>query len=545
MSIKPTDNAFTQKIKKLEEEFVSCKQQLVAVQAQLARYKTILKASPDFFVLKDKNFVYQAVNSAFCAFLGRPEEDILGKTDFDFFPLAEAEMYRHDDKMIMETGRPQIQDEVTTVKAEKRFLQVAKTPVLDKSGAPEGILCSVRDITECKQAEAEKEKLHAQLLQAQKMEAIGTLAGGIAHDFNNKLAIILGYAVIARDNAPPGSQFEKYLETVLTAATQARDLVMQILAFSRQSKVKRIPIKLQPRIEEGVKMLRSMIPTTISISAEFDPNCGAILADPIQVDQILMNLCTNSYHAMEEKGGTLSVSMQTVHIDANDKMDPLQLKPGEYVELTVADTGRGIGPGILDKIFDPFFTTKETGKGTGMGLAIVHGIISDYGGTITVESQLGKGTIFHVYFPVTEKEILPGANESEQFPEGKERILFIDDEHFLAEMGKDILEGLGYSVTARQSSFEALETFQNGPGEFDLVITDQTMAHMPGSELARELLKIRPEVPVILCTGYSSIISEEKAKKIGIKRFLMKPVSRQDLAVTVREVLDKHKTRNT
>ena len=394
------------------------------------------------------------------------------------------------------------------------------------------------DITEKKNAEEEKFNLQNRLQQAQKMEAIGTLAGGIAHDFNNILSVILGYTDLAKEDAPPGEEYQKDLDAVLTAANRAKDLVKQILAFSRQSQTERIPINITPLIKEGLKMLRSSIPTTISIIEDIDPQIGVIMGDPTQIHQILMNLCTNAYHAMGDPGGTLSVTLKTTVVTSDDQKMLLHVTPGEYVELVVSDTGVGIGPYIIDKIFDPYFTTKGIDKGTGMGLAIIHGIMADCGGAITVESQLGKGSTFHTYFPIIEKDAVPVIKETEEVPQGKERILFVDDEEILAEMGKSVLERLGYHVTTRRSSLEALSTFQNTPDEFDMVITDQTMPDMTGSDLARRLMQIRPDIPIILCTGYSNLIDEDSAKGLGIKEFALKPLTKDVIAKLIRKVLD-------
>lgn len=395
-----------------------------------------------------------------------------------------------------------------------------------------------QNITERKQSEAEKEKLEIRLLQAQKMEAIGTLAGGIAHDFNNILAAILGYTELAYDDAPPGTAFQKDLEQVLIAATRAKDLVKQILAFSRQDQIERTTVQLQPLIKEGLRMLRSSIPTTISITSDIDPKCGAVLAAPTQIHQILMNLCTNAYHAMEKSGGELSVTLETKFIKPDDHEMLLHLDIGEYLELSVADSGTGISPEIIDKIFDPYFTTKEVGKGTGMGLAIIHGIMKDCDGMITVESHPGNGSNFHLYFPVVENGALPEIKKNQDICGGKERILFIDDEVLLAEMGKDMLERLGYHVTLRHSSIDALHTFQNCPNEFDMVITDQTMPEMTGSELAKRMLQIRPDISIVLCTGYSNLIDKNSAKALGIKDFALKPLTKGMIAKLIRKVLD-------
>jgi nitrogen-specific signal transduction histidine kinase/CheY-like chemotaxis protein len=396
---------------------------------------------------------------------------------------------------------------------------------------------TLSDITERKQSEEENGKLKNRLNQAQKMEAIGVLAGGIAHDFNNILAAIQGYTEMARDDAQPGSSVANDLDKVLIASRRAKDLVQQILAFSRQAAVARIPIQIQPMVKESLKMLRASIPTTISITTDIHPRCGTVLADPTQIHQIIMNLCTNAYHAMEATGGELSVKVRTASLVAPASADTSQIAPGEYVEVVVSDTGCGIGPDIIGKIFDPYFTTKGIGKGTGMGLSITHGIIQSYGGVITVESTLGLGTTFHVYLPVIQGEV-KAVEEEHDTPRGKGRILFVDDEELLMEMGHDLLERLGYTVTARRSSFEALETYMNDPHQFDLVITDQTMPGMTGIDLARRMLQIRPDIPIILCTGYSHLVSEESAKAIGIREFAFKPLTKSSIGHLVEKVLN-------
>jgi signal transduction histidine kinase len=386
-------------------------------------------------------------------------------------------------------------------------------------------------------AEEEKEKLQARLNQAQKLEAIGVLAGGIAHDFNNILAAIMGFTQLAQSNIPPGSQVAQDLDQILLSAHRATDLVKQILAFSRQSTVDRIPLTLQPLVKESLKMLRASLPSTIAIKEDIDPQCRAVLADPTQIHQIVMNLGTNAFHAMEKKGGMLMVGLQMAYIDSPILADGQQIKPGGYVELTVSDTGTGIGADIIDRIFDPYFTTKEVGKGTGLGLSITHGIIKSYDGAITVESSVGQGTTFHVYFPVIQTEEQK-EEESRECPRGREWILLVDDEEILATMGKKMLEQLGYTVSAYSHSIEALETFRNDPAQFDLVITDQTMPELTGTELAQRLLEIRPDVPIILCTGFSHLVNEEAAKAIGIRAFTLKPFTLSSIGLLVRKVLD-------
>lgn len=524
------------KTRELQSEISERQQAEKLLRESESRLRTLINTVSELVWLKDSQGIYLLCNARFERLYGAKEKDIIGKTDYDFVDKELADLFRQNDQLAMAAGKPSTNEEelVFADDGHKEILETIKTPMRGSDGTIIGVLGIARDITERKHSEEEKEKLERRLQQAQKMEAIGTLAGGIAHDFNNILAIILGYTELAQEDALPGTPLKKDLEQILSAAKRAKELVKQILTFSRQSLTDILPIQIQPLIKEGLKMLRSSIPSTISITEEIEENGGTILADPTQIYQILMNLCTNAYQAMEETGGVLSVTLKTTFIDINE-----HVPPGEYLELTVSDTGRGIGPDVITKIFDPFFTTKEPGKGTGMGLAIIHGIMQDYGGAITVESQLGKGSAFHAYFPVVEKDAYPEIKASETIPMGTERILFIDDEEFLTEMGKDMLERLGYHVTARHSSLEALATFQNTPNEFDLVITDQTMPDITGSDLARLMLKIRPDIPIILCTGYSNLIDESSAKAIGIKEFALKPLTKETIAKVIRKVLSE------
>ena len=399
-------------------------------------------------------------------------------------------------------------------------------------GQPE-ILIVCHDISGRKQMEE-------QLRQAQKMEAIGILAGGIAHDFNNILAAIIGYAEMAKRSLPPeaGSAGDD-IQQVLRAGLRARDLVKQILAFSRKSGEERSMISPRPLVKEALKFLRASIPASIEIREDIDPECGAVLADPTNIHQIVVNLCTNASHAMEAAGGVLTVVLKNVELGADDLAGEAGLLPGQYVLFSVRDTGQGMGPEILARIFYPYFTTKGVGKGSGMGLAVVHGIVKGYGGMVQVESTVGSGTVFRIYLPRAGKVgAAVEAGQEEIAPVGQERILFVDDEPSIAEMGKAMLSGLGYRVTARTSPLEALEEFRSRPDGFDLLITDQTMPKMSGVQLAQEARKIRPGLPVILCTGYSAAIGEERALEQGIGHFLMKPLTMRVLADTVRKALE-------
>lgn len=371
------------------------------------------------------------------------------------------------------------------------------------------------------------------------MEAIGTLAGGIAHDFNNILGAILGYAEMAKDDCLSGSVNPQDLDQVIQAGHRAKDLIKQILAFSRQTKAQKIPLQAAKIVKDSIQLLRSSIPVTIVIQQDIDPETDLILADPTQFHQIVMNLCTNAYHAMEETGGTLTISLGNKFLTQQDMIGIAHAQTGHFVQLAISDNGSGIPLEIQEKMFDPYFTTKETGRGTGMGLAIVHGIVKSYDGFITCHSEVGMGTVFKINLPALSGQNLQETEKVEMPPVGTEHILLIDDEPMLVELGKTMLERLGYTVTARTNSFEALTTFKNQPETFDGVITDQTMPGMTGLDLARRMLQIRPDLPIILCTGYSSIISEEKAKTMGIKGFALKPIAMKDIAALIRKVLDE------
>lgn len=399
---------------------------------------------------------------------------------------------------------------------------------------------TLRTRKEKQQVEDAKEKIVRQLNQAQKMEAIGTLAGGIAHDFNNILSAILGYTDMALLDLPEGSKVAKDLEKVLKAGYRAADLVKQILTFSRRSDQELKPLRIQLVIKEALRLLRSSIPTTIEIKQNINPDCEPILADPTQIHQVIMNLCTNAYHAMREAGGILSISLEPVNLTSEDLNSKINLYSGSYAKLRISDTGCGIAKDNLGKVIEPYFTTKAKEEGTGLGLAVVHGIVLSLGGDITIYSEPGKGTVFHVYLPVIgeTKEVVQD-NDTAPLPTGIERIILVDDDEELAQMNKRMLESLGYKVTALTSSVDTLNIFQKEPDRFDLVLTDMTMPQMTGAELSEKILAVRPDVPIILCTGFSELINEEKAKKIGIRDFVMKPVVKKNLAGAVRKVLDE------
>ncbi len=384
-------------------------------------------------------------------------------------------------------------------------------------------------------------KYERQLQQVLKIQAIGTLAGGIAHDFNNILFPIVGYTELTMDEVPDDSVAHNNLEEVLKAAHRAKDLVQQILTFSRQSGQERKPVEVHLIIKEALKLLRASIPASIEIINNIDDDCHPVMGDATQIHQVIMNLCTNAYQAMQDKGGTLEVNLSEVNVGYEETVKKIGMQPGKHLQLLVRDEGCGMDAVVLNRIFEPYYTTKEQGKGTGLGLSVIHGIVKNHRGDISVTSSPGKGTTFKVYLPITEDADI--ANElapSNGAAKGNERILLIDDEEQIVSMEQQMLENLGYEVTARTDSTKALEEFSEQPHNFDLVITDMTMPQMTGDELAQKLLDIKPDIPVILCTGFNEDITEEKALAMGIQKFVMKPVIKNDLATTIRTVLDQN-----
>ncbi|MBU0674006.1 MAG: response regulator [Proteobacteria bacterium] len=534
-------DVLNQKLKTQVQELISENSRRKVAESQLQGSNMLLNAiiegTTDAIFLKDLEGRYLLANKATLGAIGKSIEEVIGKEDREVFPSSSAKIINQVDSSVLESGKTLLVEERLETASGESIWLANKSPYRDEDGKIIGLIGISRNITDIKKSEEDKANLEMRLQHAEKMEAIGTLAGGIAHDFNNILGVIFGYTAMAMDNAPEKSELASDLEKVLEAANRAKELVKQILAFSRQTAIERIPMQLQSLVKETLKMLRSSLPTTIEIRDNIDSRCGVVLVDPTQVHQILMNLATNANHAMEKSGGVLTVELKRFDNVSRDHPAEIYLEPGEYVELVVTDTGSGIGPDVIDKIFDPYFTTKDFGKGTGMGLSIIHGIINSYGGCITVESRLGKGSSFHVFFPVIDQNALPVDKEDEDIPMGKGRVLFIDDEELLANLGQEMLTRLGYTVTVRHNSLEALNTFQNNPADFDVVITDQTMPGMTGADLARRMLQIRPDIPIILCTGYSNLIDEVSAKSFGIKEFAMKPLTKNGIAQLLRKVL--------
>ncbi len=452
-------------------------------------------------------------------------------------PQTAQHVLRQELVSMAEEGRFEIECVNRTLKGNERHLLIKSSIPPGYEDSWERIYISVYDLTERIEAEKERKALGRQLRQAQKMEAVGSLAGGIAHDFNNILSAVIGFTEMAMEDAPPDSFLSHNMEQVLQAGLRAKHLVQQILAFSRQSEHEMRPVQLGRIIKEACELLRASLPATIDIRTDIRTEAFT-LGDPTQMHQVLMNLCTNAGHAMRDHGGRLTITLEEASpAEIQGKRLP-GMDAEAYLRLVVRDTGHGIPPNIMDRIFDPFFTTKEHTEGTGMGLSVAHGIVKSHQGTIDVESRPGQGTTFRIYLP----QILPhekdAAQDTPPLPSGNERVLFVDDEAMLVDMSRQILERLGYQVTACTSSVEALQHFQKDAAAFDLVITDMTMPQMTGKELATEILKINPDVPIILCTGFSETITEEAAKRIGIQAFILKPIVMSDLAETMRLVLD-------
>ena len=414
--------------------------------------------------------------------------------------------------------------------------------VKDKTGNILRLEGTYEDITERKRAEEERVKFEAQLRQAQKMEAIGTLAGGIAHDFNNILGAVLGFAEMMEEDALPGSPEQLRAEQIQKAGLRGRDLVKQILTFSRQTSHEKEPVALRDIIEEVLKLLRPALPSTIAITTRILTHESVTLADSVQMHQILMNLCTNAAHAMSKKGGLLEITLEDARFPPGAPVPDPCMKSTDYLKLSVRDTGQGIEEETLKQIFDPFFTTKAPGEGTGLGLSVVHGIVRDHTGCVVVESKPGRGSTFHVYLPKLEASVVAEIKGAAATPRGNERILFVDDEQVMVDLNKERLRSLGYKAVTCVSSKKALDIFKKRPDRFDLIIADYTMPDLTGINLAEELFKVRPDVPVILCTGAKDPNLPEMAKKAAIRAVLTKPFTKKELAEAVRKVLDEKKS---
>ena len=500
-----------------------------------------LNNSPVGFAIWDREFRYVFINDVLQKINGPSLEEHIGKTVQEILPKAAPIIIPLFEK-ILSNCEPfrniELSGELPSTPGKITNYLVSYFPISVIDGHPQFIGGIVVDITERKQAEEERTRLEDQLQQAQKMEAIGTLAGGIAHDFNNILAIILGNAELATDDVPDYNPASESLKEIRLASIRAKDMVQQLLAFSRKSEEESKPLKMSPIIKESMKMLRSAIPTSVEFEQHISDDPCNILGDPAQINQIMMNLVTNAADAMFEEGGLLEVTLEKTFLQEEKICFDWVLSPGAYVTLKVRDTGEGIDPGVMDRIFDPYYTTKEVGKGTGMGLSVIHGIVKSHGGGVRVESKLGEGTLFEIYFPALEKISEEEKKPEGQIKEGSEKILFVDDEESVVKLNHQLLERLGYQVQSTTKPLEALEWFKADPDQFDVIITDMTMPRLTGDRLAAEVLKIRPQMSVIICTGYSERMSTEKAEALGARKYLEKPIDLLNLASSLREVIE-------
>jgi PAS domain S-box-containing protein len=505
------------------------------MEADLQRRALAIDHSSETIVITDTKGSITYVNPAFEKITGYSRKEAMGKNPCILKSGNQNKSFYKELWEIISNGKTWSGRFINKKKNGSYYTEDATiSPVFSGKGEIINYVAVKRDITE-------KLNLESQLQQARKMETIGTLAGGIAHDFNNILFPIIGHTELLLHDISQDSPLRSSLNGIYAGALRAKGLVEQILTFSRQGSNRLTLMKMQPIVKEALKLIRSSIPTTIDIKLDINPACGVIKADPTQIHQIVMNLTTNAYHAMEDIGGELKVSLKETRIGDHDIIIP-DMSSGLYVCLTVADTGVGMDKNLTQKIFDPFFTTKEKGKGTGMGLSVVHGIVKSMDGAIQVYSEPGKGTEFHIYFPIEMSSFRQQDIQTKKLIAGGiERILIVDDEDDVVTMERQLLEHLGYQVTSRTSSIEALEAFRENSDKFDMVITDMTMPNMSGDKLSAELLKIRSDIPVLLCTGFSETMSEKNAASMGIRGFLLKPVVMEDLARKIREVLDENK----
>ncbi len=518
-------------------DITGMKQNEKAILESEERYRKLVNTAPYGIQLTDRDGKIIFSNPSHHQIQGYDNGELFGKYIWELMADDKLRSKAKDyyQKIINEHPPPEVYYNRDVTKDGREIdVQVNWDYLRNSKGDIEGIISIISDITKQK-------ALESSIQQAQKMESIGNLAGGIAHDFNNILFPIIGMAEMLLEDLPSGSAVRENAEEIFKAGKRGGELVKQILAFSRQAEHKMMPTRIQNILKEVIKLSRSTIPAYIELNQDIQQDCGMVLADPSQIHQIGMNIITNAYHALEDGGGKISVTLRQKVIEQQESVD-LNIAPGAYAVLAITDNGPGMPEEIIGKIFDPYFTTKEQGKGTGLGLAVVYGIVKEHGGDIKVYSEMGKGSTFDIYFPLMKK-----TNDIESVPEvgayegGKERILLVDDEESIAKLEKEMLERLGYSVTARISGVDALEAFNASPSSYDLLVTDMSMPNISGDKLARKIKSIRPDMPIIICTGFSERINNDNIKQMGIDGLLMKPIIKSELAKMVRKVLDETK----
>ena len=519
---------------KCQRAKASTKRQGIQTAEKLQRLTTIVEQATETIIITNEDERIEYVNPAFVSKLGYSCEEVEGQTphmlrsgrhDKGFYKAMQTELH---------SGRPWRGTLVNKCKDGTAIeLETTISAIKDSGGTTTHYVAVGRDVTH-------ESLLANQLRQSQKMEALGTLAGGIAHDFNNILSAVIGFTELAIQDSDPETAVHGSMVEVFKAAKRAAELVAQILTFSRRTEEERRPLLLAPVIKEALKLLRGTLPSTIEIQHTIANNGDPILADATQMHQVIMNLCTNAYHAMRERGGILDVRLETIELTEERETGQSTLAPGRYAHISVADTGKGMAPEVQDHIFEPYFTTKRGRDGTGLGLSTVHGIVKLHEGDITVKSELDHGTTFDMFFPLCSPDL--GEEEDSEtappMPRGHgEYILIVDDEEAIVQMMEISLRHLGYEIEAYFSSVKALEAFEKDPERFSCVITDQTMPTLTGADLSRRVLKLRPDLPIILCSGFSEVVTSEKASDIGIREYIMKPMTTRVLAEAVQRVL--------
>lgn len=532
-------------IGRLANSFNQMLEQLESAQSEIIKTKNfldnVIKTMSDFLVVVNSKGDIIVANKAFLDFVDIKESDISGENLSTFLIADRGESILQDkiNELFTLGTIKNIEQNYLSAEGKTLPLSISASVMRNAAGEIEGVVVIAHDITERKQAEEKRSRLEEELQQSQKMEALGTLTGGIAHDFNNILGSLLGYTEIALGEVDDKSQTKTYLVRIAKIADRAKKLVQQMLTFSRAKKPDLKPLKLEPVILESIYMLRSVIPTTIEIRQEIDADCSPILGDETQINQVVVNLCTNAFHSMEDTGGTITIQLQKVDI-TNQNGSNIKLKSNDYIKLTVKDSGVGMEPKLIKSIFDPFFSTKEPGKGTGLGLSVVQGIVHGHGGVINCESIPGKGSTFDLYFPLYVGKVTAETTEKMTVKPGNENILVLDDEVEFAKILDIGLKKMGYQVTTFNDVHLALKEFMAHPKQFDLVITDLTMPKMSGVEFSQEILKARSDLPIILISGYDTNTAIENAKEIGIKRVVTKPLKLKQLSNTIRDIFYKN-----
>jgi PAS domain S-box-containing protein len=536
LRIKRAEDALREERKYLEK---TVWERTAALQESEERFRLLIETTGDMIYNVNRKGFLTYVNPTMAKTLGYLHHELEGQSFARIVAPECIDLVKNNFKRAM-NGESVPVYEMLLIRKDGTTLSVEfnVATVYDREGNPAGRYGIGRDVTDRRQAIEERQSMEKQLFQAQKMEAIGTLAGGIAHDFNNILGAIIGYTELALDEDRKERRIHD-LQEVLKGAERAGNLVKQILSFSRQDNQEKKPLDIKILLKEAIKFLRASIPATIEIHQDITADTCNILADPTQIYQVIMNLVTNAAYAMKKAGGVLKMELSVITLAAGEIIHHPDLSPGPFVKLSVSDTGHGIDPAHINRIFDPFFTTKDKGEGTGLGLSVVYGIVKSHDGVVNVYSEPEKGATFNVYLPgITHSGTMSG-DKVQPLVGGTERIIFVDDEHALVDMGRQMLSSLGYNVTGAMSSTEALVLFRAEPARFDLVITDMTMPKMTGIDLAREILKIRPDIPIILCSGISESDTEVQAQVLGIRAYCLKPLTKRNLSRVIRETLDK------